>query len=181
MKFFQNIIICGGLFLSFVSQILVEQIGYRHYEQNLNSRLFDIGHLFLPDLSYYKHFDNILPFFFSLFIFQNRLFWSRFLIVIFLRAICIPLTILPKTTNHGLLTMGGNYDKIFSGHMCFVYIATKTLNLPYYQHILFTICNTIIILCLRTHYTIDIVLAIIICELLCNCSMGNLFFKKEKK
>ena len=165
-----NVIQClcfVGLPLSILSQVLVEIIGKMHYEQYNHQMIYDLGHEIFPDLSMYANVDDLILVVSFLFVCRNRLFWIRFLTVYCLRAICIIMTILPKTSHQGYQIFGGNYDKIFSGHVSFTYIATKTYQLPFIFHLLFNGINCCLIISTRAHYTIDVLMAIIICELIC--------------
>jgi hypothetical protein len=102
----------------------------------------------------------------------NTEFIAKFTIIMFIRAFTIISTILPKhqvcsdTFDVRSYFLGGCYDKIFSGHTSFMLLLTL---LYYREHIIneFSLIginsiNILLILATRSHYTVDILLAIFV-------------------
>jgi hypothetical protein len=169
------------LYNSYISDKM-ENIAYNYYntrEKNNKTtpKVYDIAHKFLPNLNKYNNIHHIITTIFILPILLDFNILQEFLgywIVIFIiRSITILVTILPKhkecqyngkTIFHGLF--GGCYDKIFSGHFASVFLATllylkyNWINLPIL--ILINLINSIFILLVRGHYTIDLIVALFI-------------------
>jgi len=91
--------------------------------------------------------------------------------IMILRSMTIAMTILPASkscsSNSWYPIVGGCYDKIFSGH-----VAYQTLSILYLCRLGFSVWNylaipaeAIILLGLREHYSVDILLAVIIATL----------------
>ena len=99
-------------------------------------------------------------------------FLAKFLIIMLIRSFTIISTILPKHENCEdkfsirEFFLGGCYDKIFSGHASFILLLTL---LYYREHIIglvpllgINIINCLLILATRSHYTVDILLAVFV-------------------
>jgi hypothetical protein len=171
-----------GLILAiiFLSNIYTHELGKWFYEQNdSKGKVFDILHEITPDLHDHKPYNDIilvatiLSFFFipnSLAIIKE--FAGKFLLIMLVRALTIISTILPKhekcaselTWVHYI--KGQCYDKVFSGHTAFVLLATLIylregiLSFPVFLAI--NMANWASIILTRSHYTVDIILAIVI-------------------
>jgi len=162
-----------------ISNYVTILIGKDHYETNNFSHLFDIFHVILPDLYNYHYLVDILGLcaVISLaFVSTNEItneFIAKFIIIMFIRAFTIISTILPKhdkcITDVGSLRsmiLGDCFDKIFSGHTSFILLLTL---LYYREHIIHlpmllgvNILNIFLILATRSHYTVDVLLAIFV-------------------
>ena len=162
----------------FASNYAVMKLGSQFYKDKQQIELFDIFHSILPDLhSYHYIIDFIgLALIISLFFVSNNSltteFITKFLIIMFIRAITTISTILPKhnicdeTISTRSLLLGGCYDKIFSGHTSFTLLLTllyyreNIINLPLLIGINAT--NILAIIATRSHYTVDVLLAIFV-------------------
>jgi hypothetical protein len=174
------------LWILFLASIIItsnywtHEFGMRFYEhQNSNGKVFDLLHSVTPDLSDYKLYNDIIVSLtgLSFFLVPNggtlfKEFGAKFILILVIRALTTVSTILPKhekcesTPKWSRLFRGQCYDKVFSGHTSFVLLATLIyvregiLNWPMFLAINFA--NITGILLTRSHYTIDIVLAILI-------------------
>lgn len=161
--------------------------GSDFYEERIKNnkttpKVFDIGHKYLPDMS-----DSVLlsallngmvilgPIFVDLVLGYKITdeFIYYFIIIMFIRMIMMNVTILPKNKKCNgefsfMSSLNGHcYDKIFSGHFASTFllvlilynnkIATNSLILGG-----LTISNALLILLLRSHYTIDILVSAIV-------------------
>lgn len=164
----------------FGSNYLTLQLGRWHYEQNdPKGTIFDILHYSIPDLqSYAVYNDTILVLTMISFLFVPnsvvilKEFLGKFILIMAIRALTIISTILPKqdtcNSDHTWISMfkGKCYDKVFSGHTAFVFLATliyhreNILSFPALVGI--NLANITSILLTRSHYTIDVILAIVI-------------------
>lgn len=171
------------VFISIILVILISnyatlKIGSYHYENSDKCELFDMFHKILPDLNDYHYLIDLIGFIglISLYFVSNEEltieFFAKFTIIMFIRAFTIVSTILPKHEicsdqfNIRSYFLGGCYDKIFSGHTSF----TLLLTLLYYREhiindfslIIINIINILLILATRSHYTVDILLAVFV-------------------
>lgn len=170
-----------GLILGiiFFSNYLTLRIGKYHYTTLNKTELFDMFHKILPDLHKYSDATNniiLITGIISLYFFSNTNltveFLSKFVIIMAIRAFTIISTILPKhhacdeTISPTSVVVGGCYDKIFSGHTAFVLLLTllyfreHIINMPLLIGI--NALNILLILATRSHYTIDVLLAIFV-------------------
>ena len=138
--------------------------------------VYDIGHR-LPDLRSYDYVPNLY-----LILFMGYLLWSPFIIefigyiipIFIARVVVMQLTVLPKTDD-GCdeldLSIAGNifggcYDKIFSGHFSIVLLITLILQrhrlLSMAGLLLLNGINAVMIISTRAHYTIDIVVSVLV-------------------
>ena len=165
------------LVIIFFSNYAVLKLGSSYYK-NEEIELFDIFHSILPDLHAYHYIVDFigLAAIISLFFISNQNliteFLAKFTIIMFIRAFTTIATILPKhkicneKINIRSLLLGGCYDKIFSGHTSF----TLLLTLLYYrEHIIhlplligINAVNILAIIATRSHYTVDVLLAIFV-------------------
>ena len=180
------------IFISMLLVILVSnyatlKIGSQHYESTDKFELFDIFHKILPDLHAYHYLVDLIGLFavLSMFLVSNDTlnteFIAKFTIIMFIRAFTIISTILPKhqvcTDNFDIRSyfLGGCYDKIFSGHTSFLLLLTL---LYYREHIInefsligLNAVNILLILATRSHYTVDILLAIFVTTTIYNVTI----------
>ena len=169
-----------GLLLAFifVSNYLTHVFGKQFYEsQTNNGKIFDILHEITPDLHDYRAYNDIIlgltivSFFFVPFTLIQE-FLGKFILIMFVRALTIVSTILPKhekcepKLDWIQMVKGQCYDKVFSGHTAFVLLATLIflregiIGLPMF--FLVNLLNMTSIILTRSHYTIDIILAVVI-------------------
>ena len=162
--------------------------GSTYYENRINKqkktqKIFDIGYKYLPD---YHNNPCLLAVINIIFISTPSLVYIQcgdtvfkefiyYLIIIYIiRAIMTNITILPKIKkdsnkfNCYNLINGHSYDKIFSGHYATVFLAllilhknentcTNIIGLSFIG-----IVQAMLIILTRSHYTIDLVVAIIV-------------------
>lgn len=155
----------------------LENIGGQYYDTRQKNnkttpKVYDITHKFLPNLYKYYNLSHIVTIIFMIPLLFNFNMLEEFLgywIVIFIiRTITTLVTILPKykecKTDDQIF--GGCYDKIFSGHFASVFLATLLyvkygwIKMP--TLILINFINSIGILLTRSHYTIDLIVALFI-------------------
>lgn len=107
---------------------------------------------------------------------------AMFIPIFITRDIFLMSTILPKdescTVQDGFQLTGGCYDKMFSGHFAFGY----ALSLLYYKFniitnipllVLLNILNAFIIICSKSHYTIDVLTSFIVVTLIFKIVLEN--------
>ena len=178
--------------------------GDDYYQQRITEnkttpKVFDIMHKYLPDWSNNEWLLNNIMLLLSMIpmIYINDLnlyydFITLLLIVNIIRDLTINITILPKDKNcnpnqHSFTyssKFGSCYDKIFSGHFAFVFI----LSLLYNSYNIITnvplligwnIINSLIILLIRSHYTVDLIVSFFVCITIFNGYMKNHFTLEE--
>ena len=163
-------------------------IQYKTKSLKFHAPLYDVIISNTPDFSCYNYIPNLLLFLLTsfliipLFITQNlHVFLSLFKyfsIIIFLRSITVPVTILPpiKNTNKCNIHLniptflsGHSLDKIFSGHtsfsllLVFVYYKFSIFSLTFLYFLLFIqIAIALSLIVTREHYTIDVLLGYLI-------------------
>jgi hypothetical protein len=178
---FENILwVVFIIAIIFLSNIYTHKLGKWFYEHNdSQGKVFDILHEITPDLHDHKPYNDIIlvATIVSFLFVPNSLeiikeFTGKFLLIMFVRALTIISTILPKHEKcpselkwyHYL--KGQCYDKVFSGHTAFVLLATLIylregiLSFPVFMAI--NVANWASIILTRSHYTVDIILAIVI-------------------
>jgi hypothetical protein len=160
----------------FASNYFTNLIGDKFYK-NENIKLYDASHILLPDLHDYRGIYDTLFYLFmiSILLLSNKgkiEFIRELIIIYFIRSITIIFTILPKhdkcehTPDILTYISGGCFDKVFSGHTTFVMLLTfflmreNFINLPMVIGI--NVANIIGILAIRSHYSVDVLLAGII-------------------
>jgi hypothetical protein len=183
------------ILIHLVSMQYTYTTGTNFYEKSVSNKncnqIYDIIQNNTPDYSIYNYnYDKnwyllvfilliILNFKSISYTFYNE-FLYKFLIIILIRALVIPLTILPKnckcqvtTDSNGQLDLfnktigGGCYDKIFSGHFSFSLLLTLLLlkynilqgSIGIMFAIITNLLHLFILTMTRSHYTIDIVMA----------------------
>ncbi len=150
---------------------------YKH--ENKDVKIFDLLWSITPDLHQYSLVNDLIPvavFGFFLVTPQHpsliKEFFGKFLIILLVRALTIVSTVLPKhekcddDINWYDYIRGQCYDKVFSGHMsfvlllCLIMLREKILSVPTFFAIIAAQFASIILT--RSHYTVDVVLAIVI-------------------
>lgn len=145
-------------------------------ENKTKPKVYDIAHRFLPNYAntvldvyirdIFVVFFTAIPFLFAGDTKPFKDYLSMYLVVILLRCLAINITILPKTKTDIVIDKGA-YDKIFSGHFATLFLATivfykyKIISNIYILSLL-NIINAFIILSTRAHYTIDIIVSILV-------------------
>jgi hypothetical protein len=180
-----------------------QKSGDDYYQQRITEnkttpKVFDIMHKYLPHWKNYEGLDNIMLLLTILpMIYMNdpNLYYDfavLLVIINMIRDITINITILPKDNECKFINdnelynalLGGCYDKIFSGHFAFVFI----LSLLYNSYNIITnvplligwnIINSLIILLIRSHYTVDLVVSFFVCITIFNEYMKNHFTLEE--
>jgi len=153
--------------------------GKYYYEQEFRvNQVFDVVHQYTPDLHKYEWVINIIPILGLLFLIlysSDALeeFALKLLLIYLIRALTTLTTILPKHEKCDEkefswmnAIMGGCYDKIFSGHASFTFLASlllyreNVITLPVFM--ISNIVESFLIILTRAHYTIDVLLGILI-------------------
>ena len=176
----------NSLWILFLAAIIVTSNYWTHYlgmwfyeHNNSNGQIFDLGHSLTPDLSEYKPYNDIivsmtaLSFLFvpnGLSLFKE--FGAKFILILVVRALTTVSTILPKhekcesTPKFSRFWIGQCYDKVFSGHTSFVLLATliylREGIVSWPSFLAINLTNITGILLTRSHYSVDIVLAVLI-------------------
>lgn len=172
--------ICLLLGIIFLGSYIVDEIGVYFYEtQKTQNKIFDIVHELTPDLHKYEDWVNLIPglLLLGFFVIPNgyslaKEFVAKLLFIWFLRALMLVTTVLPKhekckrrwTWKNAF--KGQCYDKVFSGHTSLVFLACLLFYreglLNWYGLIGITALEVMIILLTRSHYTVDVVIALLI-------------------
>ena len=195
-------IIIVAIILHFLCTSYVWETGTMHYITNNNTNIYDIIHNNTPDYSRFNYTKNLYLLLFFIPIISNinlitsniiLEFIIKFCIVLIFRSIFMVTTILPKQNGCSVkslgwfdMTIGGTcYDKILSGHFAFGLLLTLMMfkyNFVkpdrYYYFIILNIVHAIILAVTRSHYTLDIVLALFV-TLIINYGYDNLKFIKN--
>lgn len=157
--------------------------GSMFYNNRINNgkitpKVFDIGIKYTPNLSNNKllHMLNDFIAIGIPFLFGNEVFYEYvkyFLVIVLIRDIFTNVTILPKDKEckdtelsmYSFLT-GHCYDKIFSGHFSSFFLLTLILLqkgiIKSTFAIVINILYGLLIISLRSHYTIDIIIAAVV-------------------
>ena len=181
--------IINGIIVFFINSLILyscHKNASKFYNERIEKhktfpKLYDLGIRYTPDLSKNINLSLvidgiclILPFLFGYNIFIE--FISLFTIVTIIRWIFISVTILPKFKHcsdnkisfYNYIN-GHCYDKVFSGHISTIFLLSlilyshKIINIP-----ILIISNMIwiyLILCIRYHYSVDILVSIVVCLL----------------
>ena len=185
--------ICIHAFLNHTAQNNANDYYNDRMDKNKTTpKVFDIMHKYLPNWNHIDWLNNVIVAITLIpLIYANNKdlyfdFISLLLIINIIRDITINITILPKDKECKLndisflysTVFGACYDKIFSGHFAFVFILTLLYhsysiitNMPLI--ILWNIFNAIVILMIRSHYTIDIIISFFISLTVFNEYMKN--------
>ena len=176
-------ILAGYILLHGYFNYSAQITGDTFYNNKDNPEVYDVLHKMLPNydqkdwLTDYMALIAFIPLILNI----NQEFileFIGFIIVVYLiRDVIINLTILPKHMNCSIRKekmtnyeyfIGGCYDKIFSGH----FSLTMMLTLMYYTYgyvtnipllVGWNLINGLIIISTRSHYTIDVVMALFVC------------------
>lgn len=167
----------GIMAIIFISNYYTLVNGEQHYSDQ-DCELYDLFHKILPDLHNYHYMIDLISLtaIISLFFLANETFitefLTKFILIMFIRAFTIFVTILPKNDvcKHSFgwreYFLGGCYDKIFSGHTSFILLLTL---LYFREHIIdlvpllgINLINIFMILATRSHYTVDVLLAVFV-------------------
>ena len=147
----------------------------KYIKSNYKQRkpLLDIGHKLLPNTYKYRIINDIIPLILvvlTMINIENRKAYVKAIVTcVVLRMICIYCTVLPPThkkCDYDGTYVGGCYDKLFSGHMTLCVISSLFLSsvFPQFSHVLLLLnmCEAFNLIASRDHYTVDVVLGIII-------------------
>jgi hypothetical protein len=176
-------ILLGYVILHGYFNYIAQVTGDTFYNNKDNPEVYDVLHKILPNydqkgwLTNYMALSGFIPLLLNF----NETFILEFIgfimVVYLIRDVIINLTILPKHMNCSIKKeqmtnyeyfIGGCYDKIFSGH----FSLTLMLTLMYYTYGYITnipllvgwnLINGLIIISTRSHYTIDVVMALFVC------------------
>lgn len=182
MDYYKILIIISSLIILCLGNYYLFELGNRTLDTN--TYIYDMGHSLLSDHSQIKDIINyiILIIIIIFLIFnKNGNLKTVFLQIIgytiplfLLRLICIFSTILPTINDDTLQSewkskyyiLGHQFDKVVSGHMTLtiilIYIFSRnTPNLKIVYYIL-GILQAIFLITTREHYTVDVILAIVI-------------------
>jgi hypothetical protein len=135
--------------------------------------LLDVGHKFLPNTYKFRFINDIIPLILvivSILTIKDRSTYATVVTMcIILRTLCIYCTVLPPThkkCDYDGSYVGGCYDKLFSGHITLCVISSLFLSAAYptLSKFLFliNIFEAISLIASRDHYTVDVVLGVII-------------------
>ena len=177
---------CSILFVLFIFLTLVQYYNLHHLErrsekfykkQENYKKVQDIFHDILPHVVRFEYIPDILILliFAYMAIMNFSLFYKlsgfAFTLLLF-RQLIIQLTVLPKNdvcnikTQDNAVFRGGCYDKIFSGHFGVMLLTTLVLYdseiINQFVAIVINFINAIFILLTRSHYTVDIVVSILV-------------------
>lgn len=170
------------LALIFGGNIIVNLLGHHFYEVDPAQlqKPFDLVHEVLPDLPAETLLTNIIPWGLALYAttrpgFQSMLllFASKIFLILLLRTLTTISTILPKyekcditLSSIGGLLNGGCYEKVFSSHTAVVYLMIIILldsnHLSSLASSILLGFQLFFISLTRSHYTVDILVALII-------------------
>lgn len=170
------------LFIINCSTYVTNWLGKQFYEKEFHvNSIFDVFHEYTPDFHKWEVVVNLIPFgilgclfFCGLSLDAIKEFAWKLLLIYIIRALTVITTILPKhekcdyeVGSFSISTfIGGCYDKVFSGHMALTLLGT----LIYYRENYisfssFAFLNSLealLLILTRAHYTIDVLLAILI-------------------
>lgn len=164
--------------VALVINLVVQHIGEYQYQKSPD-KVWDIVWEHTPNFHEYEYLTNTIPTLLlaSLFFIGKRdsilfEFFTKFIIILLVRALTTVSTIFPKhdMCDSSSLTwwnvLGGCYDKVFSGHTAFVTLFTliflreKILDTASFWFI--NITQMAIIVLTRAHFTVDVILGFVI-------------------
>ena len=148
----------------------------KFYKKKENAKkVQDFFHNILPHYAHFEYASDIMSglviAYLALMKFNLLYQLSGFIFtLVILRQIVIQMTILPKNEicniQHSSLLRGGCYDKIFSGHFGITFLSTLILYdnrlINAFFGIVINVANALFILLSRCHYTIDIIVSILV-------------------
>jgi hypothetical protein len=176
----QILLIGGILTVLLLSNYCTNELGKNFYaKQETEVKIYDILHENTPDLHNWREFNDLIVvgLIVSAFFIPKpfpivKEFLGKFLLIMLVRALTIVSTILPKheqcdPKNTWIQMVKGQcYDKVFSGHMSFVLLATLILLreniISLSTFFLLNIAQFSSIILTRSHYTVDVILGIVI-------------------
>lgn len=185
--------------LRYLTQNMKNKLFLKYYENN-PIKIYDIGFEYIPIIN--CHFlDDVMVLLPIILCFYYKINFSNFLFLLtciyLLRELTTTVTLLPPTPfcfkrNNDKMNMskiltklaGTCNETIFSGHttfmlLCLLFVLPKINNnyikIAIYAYALLT---SFIIVAMRSHYTIDVVLAWVICVLVYVSFFGNKIVKK---
>lgn len=187
--------------LNSLGQYLTYKNGKCFYEERIQNnkttpKVFDIGFKYLPDytddqcLLFILNSIIVIAPFFVHFILGHKIlneYFYYFIIIYLIRLVMINSTILPKMKRcvnefNLFSTVNGHcYDKIFSGHFSSIFLLVLILyskkiytNVPVLTSFIMFIA--LLILLTRSHYTIDIIVAVFVVSFVyCNVPIVERF------
>ena len=173
-------IICLLYALFFVIQgynlhnLEIKSDNFYQKKENYN-KVQDFFHTILPHYSYFEYASDILSGVLIAYValMQFKLMYQLsgyILTLILFRQLVIQMTILPKheacDIKHSSVLRGGCYDKIFSAHFGITMLSTLILYdnglITKISAIFINVVNALFILLGRCHYTIDIIVSIMV-------------------
>ena len=153
---------------------------FTYYRSNCNEKpLNDFMHDILPNWAKYVHIRDVilLLFFLPVLLIKNKFqfaleVWEIFMIVVALKSICIVFTQVPSSFPycHDIQYINHCFHQSISAHaslcliLAFMYKEYGIVNNYVY---LFVVLYCLLILCVRAHFSIDIIQGITISWLLC--------------
>jgi hypothetical protein len=168
------------VYYAFVSHY-IDQIGENYYSTRVsngktNPKVYDVFHKFLPDWSEHRLYNDLfaigflIPLLFKPTVIIEYLgFWIPIFVI---RSLFNLVTILPKNKNcqvnntFSFRIKRTCYDKVFSGHFssfllaALLYLKYNWISLP--SAVSLVSLNAFSILVTRSHYTIDILVALVV-------------------
>lgn len=186
-----------ALILHIFSTYYVHVIGSDHYHPSKSAKrkldkVWDVCHKFFPNISHLEDLNNVIllvPLVIALCsnttsnIVKDVIHY--FPIILIIRSICIFVTILPKHKrchqpfSLKSLLVGHCYDKVFSGHfslfllMTLILFRNNVIGLNYV--IVLNLLCAMSILLTRSHYTTDIIIALLVTHSVYN----NCYFSRS--
>ena len=185
--------------LRYLTQNMKNKLFLKYYENN-PIKIYDIGFEYIPIINW--HFlDDIMVVLPIILCFYYKINFSNFLFLLtciyLLRELTTAVTLLPpppfcveinsdKMSKSKVLTKiaGSCNETIFSGHttfmlLCLLFVLPK-INDNYIKIAIYTyaLLTSFIIVAMRSHYTIDVVIAWVICVLVYISFFGNKIVKK---
>ncbi|NBP13163.1 hypothetical protein EBU95_02060 [bacterium] len=174
------------------NSMYLDKTADEYYSQRIlanktNPKVYDIMHKHLPDLHDKKEWNDIYTFVVLLPLLTDTTILKKYIYIwvpiFMIRSVFTQVTILPKNkrckigNNVSDFLIGGCYDKVFSGHFSSVFLAM----LLYVRFgwisgttaAIGSILSALLILLVRSHYTIDILVAIVVTLLMYQNGMDN--------
>jgi hypothetical protein len=139
--------------------------------------LFDFGHYLLPNTSQFRILNDIVPAVLLIVAYTSRSselskLTKALVFAVLMRIVTVYSTILPSSTRSCKFAgiIGGCHDKIFSGHTTVAILCSFFLSKTYPKYtnhlILLNFLLLMSIISSRDHYTIDVLIALIISVLI---------------
>ena len=177
-----------GTILVWMANYFSARVGHEYYsKQECHTlKVFDIGHELVPQIKIPDIVLSIytlawIPFLWKLSptmaVHLSSDVGARFMALMVVRALTTTVTILPKseegcdssTFNWYMMFNGGCYDKVFSGHSMAAALVSLALVSngvwPAWAGMLYTTGMALLLLVSRGHYTVDIVLGLVMAYL----------------